>query len=97
MNTAAQTTIATQNTPAWIDVRGELFGLLISTGWKTGTVSSSAGTVTIERGPFSKAPAGRGAEVVAIMRAALKAYGYRVRAYQGRQLDGTRYVRLETF
>jgi hypothetical protein len=83
------------NTPAtpWYEIQNGLFSTLRATGWTQGSIG--AGYVSIQRSPACSAPAGRGAEVVAIMRAAIEAHGYRVRVSRRRLADGTRCVQLD--
>jgi hypothetical protein len=78
--------------PVWFEIKHDVFGALIATGWKSGTVASDHPAVTVRRERFCQAPAGRGDEVVATMRACLEGYGYRVRAKRYRNTHGERWV-----
>lgn len=83
----------TNNAPAaWYDVKYTVFAALKATGWRDGIVGD--GCVTVTRPAGCQQPAGRGAEVVRIMRAELERHGYRVREHRGRDRWGSRYVCL---
>jgi hypothetical protein len=80
--------------PTWYEIKHDVYGALIATGWRSGTVASDHPAVTVRRDWFCQAPAGRGAEVVATMRACLESYGYRVRVRRHRNAWGDRWVTI---
>jgi hypothetical protein len=80
--------------PTWYEIKHNVFGALLATEWKSGIVASDHPAVTVRRDRFCSAPAGRGDEVVATMRACLQAYGYRVKVRRYRNTAGDRWAIL---